>query len=160
MMADIGEMAPDFSLPSSNNETVSLAQFRGQKHVILSFHVFNFTSGCTNQAATFRQYHNRLQELGAQVLGISCDHAASSRAWATALGGLPYPELSDWEPKGQVSRAYNLYNSERGASLRAVLIIDRDSVIRYRRTYTAPELPDLEEIMREVEKLGAPSAKV
>jgi alkyl hydroperoxide reductase subunit AhpC len=101
-----------------------------------------------------------LQELGAQVLGISCDHAASHRAWATALGGLPYPELSDWEPKGQVSRAYDLWNAERGASLRAVLIIDTDGVIRYRRKYTAPDLPDLEEILREVKKLGAPAAKV
>jgi peroxiredoxin (alkyl hydroperoxide reductase subunit C) len=45
MTADIGEVAPDFSLPTANNETIGLAQFRGQKHVILSFHVFNFTSG-------------------------------------------------------------------------------------------------------------------
>jgi peroxiredoxin len=44
-MADIGEVAPDFTLPTANNENISLAQFRGQKHVILSFHVFNFTSG-------------------------------------------------------------------------------------------------------------------
>jgi alkyl hydroperoxide reductase subunit AhpC len=94
------------------------------------------------------------------VLGISCDHAASHRAWATALGGLPYPELSDWEPKGQVSRAYDLWNAERGASLRAVLIIGKDGIIRYRRKYVAPDLPDLEEIMREVKKLGAPSVKV
>jgi alkyl hydroperoxide reductase subunit AhpC len=101
-----------------------------------------------------------LQELGAQVLGISCDHVASHRAWATALGGLPYPELSDWEPKGQVSRAYGLWNQERGASQRAVLIIDKKGVIRYRRTYSAPHLPDLEEIVREVQQLGAPTAKV
>jgi hypothetical protein len=45
MTADIGQVAPDFTLPTANNETISLAQFRGQKHVILSFHVFNFTSG-------------------------------------------------------------------------------------------------------------------
>jgi hypothetical protein len=45
MAAEIGEAAPDFTLPSANNETISLSQFRGQKHVILSFHVFNFTSG-------------------------------------------------------------------------------------------------------------------
>ena len=45
MPAEIGEVAPDFTLPASNNESVSLAQFRGQKHVVLSFHVFNFTSG-------------------------------------------------------------------------------------------------------------------
>jgi peroxiredoxin len=45
MTAAIGEAAPDFSLPSANNDTVSLSQFKGQKYVILSFHVFNFTSG-------------------------------------------------------------------------------------------------------------------
>jgi hypothetical protein len=45
MTAEIGDLAPDFTLPSANNETIGLAQFRGQKYVILSFHVFNFTSG-------------------------------------------------------------------------------------------------------------------
>lgn len=45
MTAEIGEVAPNFTLPTANNETISLAQFKGQKHVILSFHVFNFTSG-------------------------------------------------------------------------------------------------------------------
>ena len=45
MTANIGEVAPDFTLPSANNETINLAEFKGQKHVILSFHVFNFTSG-------------------------------------------------------------------------------------------------------------------
>jgi alkyl hydroperoxide reductase subunit AhpC len=93
------------------------------------------------------------------VLGISCDHVASHRAWATALGGLPYPELSDWEPKGQMSRAYGLWNPERGASQRAVLIIDKDGIIRYRRTYTAPTLPDMEEILRELQQLEVPSPK-
>lgn len=93
------------------------------------------------------------------MLGISCDHVASHRAWATALGGLPYPELSDWEPKGQVSRSYGLWNAERGASIRAVLIIDKEGIVRYRRTYTAPNLPDLEEIVREVQKLGTPAGK-
>jgi alkyl hydroperoxide reductase subunit AhpC len=58
-----------------------------------------------------------------------------------------------------VSRAYGLWNPERGASQRAVLIIDQDGVIRYRRTYTAPNLPDMEEILREVRQLGAPSLK-
>jgi alkyl hydroperoxide reductase subunit AhpC len=93
-------------------------------------------------------------------LGISCDHVASHRAWATALGGLPYPELSDWEPKGQTSRAYGLWNPERGASQRAVLIIDKEGIVRYRRTYSAPNLPDLEEIVRELQRLEAPGTQV
>ena len=45
MAAEIGEVAPDFTLSAANNESVNLAQFRGQKHVVLSFHIFNFTSG-------------------------------------------------------------------------------------------------------------------
>ena len=72
------------------------------------------------------------------------------------MGGLPYPELSDFHPKGQVSQAYNLWDSERGASRRAVLVVDKDGVIRYRKTYTPGNLPDMEEILREVEKLGPP----
>ena len=44
MPAEIGDRAPDFTLPSVDGD-VSLSQFQGQKHVILSFHVFDFTSG-------------------------------------------------------------------------------------------------------------------
>jgi alkyl hydroperoxide reductase subunit AhpC len=58
-----------------------------------------------------------------------------------------------------MSRAYNLWNPERGASQRAVLIIDKEGIIRYRRTYTAPNLPDMEEIVHEVQQLGALSLK-
>ena len=42
-------------------------------------------------------------------MGISCDHVAAHRAWSTAMGGLPYPELSDWHPKGEVTTAYGLW---------------------------------------------------
>jgi len=45
MAADIGEVAPEFTLAAANNESISLAQYRGKKHVVLSFHIFNFTSG-------------------------------------------------------------------------------------------------------------------
>lgn len=45
MPAEIGEVAPDFTLPSVSEGDISLSQYRGNKHVILSFHVFDFTSG-------------------------------------------------------------------------------------------------------------------
>ena len=91
------------------------------------------------------------------MLGVSCDHTASSRAWATALGGLPYPRPSAWEPKGQMSRTYDLWNPERGASQRAILIIDKEGIIRYRRIDSAPHLPDMEEIVRVLQQLAASS---
>jgi peroxiredoxin Q/BCP len=45
MAVDVGQPAPDFSLPSNSGERVSLSEYKGQKHVVLSFHVFDFTGG-------------------------------------------------------------------------------------------------------------------
>ena len=90
----------------------------------------------------------------AQVLGISCDHVNAHRAWCTAIGGLPYPELSDWHPKGKITTAYGLWNEERGASARAVIVVDKAGVIRFRQTYTPGNTPDPAEILKVVENLG------
>jgi alkyl hydroperoxide reductase subunit AhpC len=70
------------------------------------------------------------------------------------LGGLPYPELSDWHPKGKVSQAYDVWNEERGASQRAVLVVDKQGVIRYREIYTPGVLPDPQVILAALEGLG------
>ena len=87
-------------------------------------------------------------------MGISCDHLAAHRAWTTAMGGLPYPELSDWHPKGKVTGEYGLWNEERGAGTRAVIIVDKGGVVRYRQTYAPGTLPDPAEIVAEVQKLN------
>ena len=102
---------------------------------------------------SFRQAHSRFEEKNAQVLGISCDQINAHRAWTTAMGGLPYPELSDWHPKGKVTTAYDLWNEERGASNRAVIVVDKEGIIRFRQTYVPGVLPDTEEILSEVDKL-------
>ena len=102
----------------------------------------------------FRQAHSRFEEKNAQVLGISCDHVNAHRAWSTAMGGLPYPELSDWHPKGKVSTAYDLWNEERGASNRAVLIVDQGGIIRFRETYVPGVLPDTDNILKVLEGLN------
>ena len=69
------------------------------------------------------------------------------------MGGLPYPELSDWHPKGKVTMTYGLWNEERGAGTRAVIIVDKAGVVRYRQTYAPGTLPDPAEILAEVQKL-------
>ena len=63
------------------------------------------------------------------------------------MGGLPYPELSDFHPKGAATQAYDLYNEERGGGNRAVIIVDKEGVIRYRETYEPGVLPDPENIL-------------
>jgi peroxiredoxin (alkyl hydroperoxide reductase subunit C) len=69
------------------------------------------------------------------------------------MGGLPYPELSDWHPKGQVTQAYGLWNEERGVGARAVIVVDKTGVVRFRKRYTPGNLPDVEEILQVVEGL-------
>ena len=70
------------------------------------------------------------------------------------MGGLPYPELSDFHPKGEASKAYDLYNEERGASKRAVIIIDKEGVIQFREEYEPGTLPDPVDIFGVVDKLN------
>ena len=88
------------------------------------------------------------------MLGISCDTVAAHRAWSTSMGGLPYPELSDFHPKGKAIQAYELWNEERGAGNRAVIIVDKDGVIRFRQTYVPGVLPDPADILAELDKLS------
>ena len=93
-------------------------------------------------------------EKNAQVLGISCDQINAHRAWTTALGGLPYPELSDFHPKGKVSQAYDVWNEERGASQRAVIIVDKEGIVRFRQSYSPGVLPNPEDILAVLDGLS------
>ena len=70
------------------------------------------------------------------------------------MGGLPYQELADWHPKGKVTNSFGLWNEERGTGIRAVIVVDKEGVIRFRETYPAGVLPDTEEILAAVDKLG------
>ena len=67
------------------------------------------------------------------------------------MGGLPYPELSDFHPKGKVTTAYGLWNEERGAGNRAVIVVDKQGVIRFRETYPPGQLPAPEDVIAAVE---------
>ncbi len=85
-------------------------------------------------------------------MGMSVDSAPTQRAFAAGLGSLPYPLLADFHPKGQVSDLLGIYNEERGVTRRAVIIIDKEGVIRFKRIYTEG-LPDSKEILEELDKL-------
>ena len=73
--------------------------------------------------------------------------------FAQSMGDLPYPLLSDFHPQGQMVQAYDLWNPDLGTSRRAVIIIDKDGIIRYRRIWQTGR-PDPMEILSEVQKIG------
>ncbi len=84
---------------------------------------------------------------------MSVDSAAVQKAYAASLGGLPYPVLADFHPKGEMSDSYGVYNEERGVSKRAIVIVDKQGIIRFHKIYDG-ELPEAKEILAEVKKVA------
>lgn len=98
----VGTAAPDFSLPSQDGKLRSLVDWRGQ-WLVLYFYPKNDTPGCTEEACSFRDDLEQLTALGAQVVGVSIDAAASHKAFAEKYH-LPFPLLAD--EKGEVAAKY------------------------------------------------------
>ena len=70
------------------------------------------------------------------MLGISVDSVYCHANWARDLGGISFPLLADFEPKGAVARAYGVYDAEAGTSKRALFVIDGEGIIRW--SYVSP----------------------
>ena len=94
----------------------------------------------------------RFEAANAQVLSISVDSIYSHGAYAEKLGGISFPMLSDFHPKGAISQLYGSYNEQYGRGRRSVFLIDSEGVLRWKRIYQTG-LPDLEEILAELNKL-------
>ena len=91
--------------------------------------------------------------MNAQVLGISVDSVHSHRAFAEQLGGITFPLLADFHPKGAVTQAYGLWREDKGYSRRAVIIIDRDGIVRYVEVIPKGP-PDVEKVLEVVKAIG------
>ena len=142
MVIKIGSLAPDFNLTDQNGEKITLSQYRGEKDVILSWHVFDFTGGWTNQVSSFNRFIGSFEEISSQVLGISTDSHHSHRAWSNALGGVKYPLLADFCPQGEMTNSYGLLNKKIGAPLRAIVIVDKKGIVRFSKEYPPGSIPD------------------
>ncbi|TCS82592.1 thioredoxin-dependent thiol peroxidase [Tepidibacillus fermentans] len=122
----IGQKAPDFTLPASNGEQVSLHDFRG-KYVVLYFYPKDNTPGCTTEACSFRDYHEEFKGLNAVILGVSPDPLKSHAKFIEKYQ-LPFLLLSDENHK--VAEAYGvwklkkMYGKEYMGIERSTFIID------------------------------------
>ena len=126
----VGDVAPGFALRNQYGETVSLADFRGEKHVVLVFFPFAFSGICTGEFREIREHLEDFEADDVQVLGISCDAMESLRAWADAEGYF-FPLLSDFWPHGAASRAYGVFWEKTGFAIRGTFLVDRGGVIRW-----------------------------
>jgi peroxiredoxin len=129
-----GIRAPDFSLRSTPDQSVSLNDFRGRP-VVLAFYPADWSPVCGDQMALYNETLDEFQELQAQLFGISVDGAWCHLAYA-GHNKLHFPLLADFEPKGAVARAYGVYNRQEGVCERALFVIDPDGNIHW--SYLSP----------------------
>ena len=150
-----GTPAPDFTLPATPDQKISLSELRGRP-VVLAFYPADWSPVCGDQMALYNQILPEFHKHNAELLGISVDgvwcHAAFSKA-----RNLHFPLLADFEPKGEVAKKYGAYRTE-GFTDRALFVIDKDGVIRW--SYRSPVAvnPGADGILEALENLGGTNA--
>jgi peroxiredoxin len=146
-----GTEAPDFRLPSTPDQTLSLMEFRGQP-VILVFYPEDWSPVCSDQLALYQELLPEFQKFNAELLGISVDGIWSHLAFAKDRN-LQFPLLADFEPKGEVARTYQVYRAADGTSERALYVIDADGIVRWSYVSPVGVNPGADGILRALESL-------
>ncbi|MDB4876357.1 MAG: alkyl hydroperoxide reductase/Thiol specific antioxidant/Mal allergen [Gemmatimonadetes bacterium] len=130
----VGRQAPDFTLPSTSDQKVTLSSLRG-KPVLLAFFPLAFSGTCTAELCEMRDHHDQFADRGVTVLPISVDHTYSLKEYK-AKHGMKVDLLSDF--KREVSRAYGVLLEDKFYSNRAYFLIDAGGVIRWEHVEEHP----------------------
>jgi peroxiredoxin len=133
-MISVGEPAPDFTLRDQDGEDVSLSDFKGRK-VILVFYPADFSPVCGDQLSIYQEVKPEIAEKGAELVGISVDNAWAHKAFQEKIG-IDTPLLADFEPKGEVARAYGSYLDGAGTANRTLVLVDENGIVAW--TYESP----------------------
>jgi mycoredoxin-dependent peroxiredoxin len=123
----VGEHAPDFTLPSTSGNNITLSALRG-KPVLIAFFPLAFSGTCTAELCEMRDDHDQFAQRGVVVLPISVDHTYSLKEYK-AKHGMQTDLLSDF--KRDVSRMYGVLNEDRFFSNRAYFLLDRNGIVRW-----------------------------
>ncbi len=129
----VGQAVPDFTLPATGEQAISLSQFRDSKHVVLYFYPKDNTSGCTSEAEDFRELNADFAAQDAVILGISRDGIKSHENFKAKLE-LPFELLSDKDETVcqlfDVIKPKVMYGKESLGVERSTFLIDKAGVLR------------------------------
>ena len=148
----VREPAPDFTLKAVSGEMISLKQYRGKKNVVISFVPAAWTPVCSDQWPGYNIVKDIFDQHDAVLLGITVDSIPTLFSWTNQMGNLWFPVLSDFWPHGNVAKKYGVLRSD-GVSERALFVIDKKGIIRYIDVHDINKRPQLEDLIRELEKL-------
>jgi thioredoxin-dependent peroxiredoxin len=124
----VGDKAPDFTLPAQTGEQVRLSELLGGRVVVLYFYPRDETSGCTAEACAFRDSYEVFTAAGAEVIGVSSDSVDRHAAFADHHK-LPFTLVSD--DKGQVRKLYGVSSLLGVIPGRVTYVIDRAGTVRH-----------------------------
>ena len=146
-----GTQAPEFTLPVTPDQRLSLSELRGQP-VILAFYPADWSPVCGDQMALYNEILPEFQKCKAELLGISVDGPWCHEAFAKDRH-YHFPLLADFEPKGAVAQMYGAYRSKEGVCERALFVIDKDGAITW--SYCSPVAvnPGADGILQALEQL-------
>jgi peroxiredoxin len=148
----VGDAAPDFTLKSHVREDWHLGDLRGKKNVVLAFVPFAFSRVCSAQLPSYERDLERFRSADTEVVGISMDSVYTLDAWSQAMR-TSFPLLSDFYPQGAVVDLYGVRHPA-GMSERAVIVIDKEGIIRHIEVTASPsDLPDNEQLFEVLRAL-------
>jgi peroxiredoxin len=133
-MIAAGTPAPDFTLRNQDGEKVSLSEYRGRR-VLLVFYPGDFSPVCGDQLSLYQEVKPEIAAKGVELIGISVDSFFVHKAFQEKLG-FDTTLLSDFEPKGEVARAYGSYLDRLGFANRTLVLIGEDGEVAW--TYESP----------------------
>jgi peroxiredoxin len=148
-----GTRAPDFTLRRSPDATLSLHELKGRP-VVLAFYPADWSPVCGDQMALYQAALPEFQRYDAQLVGISVDGVWCHRAFAQH-NRIEFPLLSDFEPKGELSRSYGVYRYQDGTSERALFVIDPDGVVTWSYVSPVDVNPGADGILRALDSMQA-----
>lgn len=148
----IGDPAPDFSLPTIDGGTISLAQFRGKKNVALSFVPAAWTPVCSGQWPGYNIVQDLFDQTDTQLIGLSVDSVPTLHAWVQEMGGVWFPVASDFFPHGELADALGILRST-GEAERSLFLIDKQGIIRYIDVHDINSRPDLGPLVKAMQEL-------
>jgi peroxiredoxin (alkyl hydroperoxide reductase subunit C) len=148
----VGDPAPDFSLPTIDGRTVTLAEFRGKKNLVLSFIPAAWTPVCSGQWPGYNIVEDMFDQAETQLVGISVDNVPTLHAWVQEMGGVWFPVASDFYPHGRLAEALGILRST-GEAERSLFLVDKEGIIRYIDVHDINSRPDLGPLIRAMQGL-------
>jgi peroxiredoxin len=147
----VGRRAPDFTLPSGPASATGLSDLEGRP-AILAFYPADWSPVCSDQLSLYQVLLDEFAAYDAQLAAISVDGVWCHAAFAEARS-LTFPLLSDFEPKGEVSRRFGAYRRDDGFSERALFVLDPAGTVQWSEIVEPEVNPGADGILEALDRL-------